>query len=270
MGVGLRIIVAAHKPYPMPDDPAYLPIQVGAYGKESIGFERDDSGDHISGKNRSYCELTGLYWAWKNLDAKTIGLVHYRRHFADNSMGVRCEIEVNGRRIGNILSSETAKKILEDSDVIVPKKRRYFIESLFGHYAHTLDGNHLIEARRIIAEKEPDLIPVVDDIYSRTWGYMFNMFIMSRELTDDYCSWLFPILGELEDKVADPGASAFEARVCGRVSEILFNVWLEKKKREGIRIHEQGVVYTESVNWVRKITAFLAAKFGGGKYKESF
>lgn len=36
-----KIIVAAHKPYTMPDDEMYLPVHVGAAGKESIGYQRD-------------------------------------------------------------------------------------------------------------------------------------------------------------------------------------------------------------------------------------
>ena len=113
------------------------------------------------------------------------------------------------------------------------------------------------------------MIPVLDQVYSRTWGYMFNMFIMPTGLVSDYCSWLFPILGELEGMLPE-AESVFEGRVCGRVSEILFNVWLENKKKTGIRIRELGVIYTESVNWSKKIKAFLAAKYQGVKYKESF
>ena len=78
----IRMIVATHKPYWMPEDPVYLPVQVGAAGRESLGFQRDDEGENISAKNPNYCELTGLYWAWKNLDADYIGLVHYRRYFS--------------------------------------------------------------------------------------------------------------------------------------------------------------------------------------------
>ncbi|UNT93535.1 DUF4422 domain-containing protein [Allobaculum sp. Allo2] len=58
-------MVAAHKPYPMPDDPLYLPVQAGAKGKDSIGFARDDQGDSISSANPYLSELTALYWAWK-------------------------------------------------------------------------------------------------------------------------------------------------------------------------------------------------------------
>ena len=66
--MNIKIIVAAHKPYFMPDDDMYLPLQVGSFEKEGIGFARDDTGDNISEKNPRFCELTGIYWAWKNLD----------------------------------------------------------------------------------------------------------------------------------------------------------------------------------------------------------
>ena len=43
------------------------PLHVGSVGsKLDLGMLRDDRGDNISEKNRHYCEITGLYWAWKN------------------------------------------------------------------------------------------------------------------------------------------------------------------------------------------------------------
>ena len=79
--MNVKIIVATHKTYPMPNDKMYFPIQVGAEGKNNLGYQADNTGDNISKKNPYFCELTGLYWAWKNLDADYIGLAHYRRHF---------------------------------------------------------------------------------------------------------------------------------------------------------------------------------------------
>lgn len=77
----IKILIAAHKQYWMPKDPVYLPLHVGAEGKPDLGYTKDNTGDNISAKNPNFCELTGLYWAWKNLDADYLGLVHYRRYF---------------------------------------------------------------------------------------------------------------------------------------------------------------------------------------------
>ena len=77
----IKIIVATHKKYDMPKDSCYLPIHVGKEEKKDIGYIGDNTGENISKKNPYYCELTGMYWAWKNLNSDYVGLVHYRRHF---------------------------------------------------------------------------------------------------------------------------------------------------------------------------------------------
>jgi len=81
MGKDIKVIVAAHKKYEMPKDKMYVPVQVGAEGKKDIGYTKDNTGDNISSKNSMYCELTGLYWAWKNLDADYIGLALIKNFF---------------------------------------------------------------------------------------------------------------------------------------------------------------------------------------------
>ena len=73
----IKVIVATHKEYKMPKDKLYLPLHVGAKGKQDLGYTKDDTKKNISEKNPFFCELTGLYWAWKNIDADYIGLVHY-------------------------------------------------------------------------------------------------------------------------------------------------------------------------------------------------
>ena len=77
MKENIKIVIATHIQCELPQNDMYLPLHVGAEGKESLGYQKDSVGDNISKKNPSFCELTGLYWAWKNLDVKYLGLVHY-------------------------------------------------------------------------------------------------------------------------------------------------------------------------------------------------
>ena len=65
----VKIIIATHKKYRMPKDKMYLPLHVGAEGKKNLGYQKDNVGDNISSKNASYCELTGLYWAFNTCKA---------------------------------------------------------------------------------------------------------------------------------------------------------------------------------------------------------
>ena len=79
----LKIFVATNKPCEVPHDGVHVPVQVGRsvsdYSLDMIG---DDTGDNISDKNRTYCEMTAQYWAWKNVkDVDYIGFCHYRRFF---------------------------------------------------------------------------------------------------------------------------------------------------------------------------------------------
>ena len=103
----------------MPSDPVYLSVHVGAAGKKDIGYTPDNTGENISTKNPNFCELTGLYWAWKNLDADYLGLVHYRRYFT------RKEVHsVEGKK-KQILTETEWTALLAQHSVIVPDKRNY-------------------------------------------------------------------------------------------------------------------------------------------------
>ena len=260
----VKIIVAAHKEYRMPEASIYVPIQVGAAGKESIGFKRDDEGDNISDKNDTYCELTGMYYAWKNLDADYIGLVHYRRYFAS------LNFTISKDPFDKIMNYVDVMLALKNADIVVPNRREYYIESLYSHYDHTLDGRHLKVAYRIIAKDYPDYIPSANRVYHRTWGYMFNMFITRKDIFHSYCEWLFDILGKMEPYFDVSNKSAFEKRLYGRVSEILFNVWLDYQMGQGMKIREVKCIHMEKINWIKKGSSFLKAKFIGKKYEESF
>ena len=99
---------------------------------------------------------------------------------------------------------------------------------------------------------------------------MFNMFIAKKPYADAYLKWLFDILFELEKRVFTGDYTSFQKRYVGRVSEILFNVWLQKQLVDGMKIREVKYLSMEEEHMLKKAYAFLMAKFFGKKYKESF
>ena len=256
----IKVIVATHKKYEMPSDKMYLPIHVGAKNKDKIGYETDDKWENISIKNPYFCELTGLYWAWKNLNAKYIGLAHYRRHFASK--------KINKKDLFNsVLTKKEADKLFDDVDIIVPQKRKYYIETLYSHYEHTMYVEPLDITGKIIEEKYPEYMKEFNKLKKRTSSHMFNMFIMKKEHLNKYCEWMFNILFELEKRIDPKQYDSFHARYLGRISELLLDIWINTNK---LNYEEIKVIDMQNVNWFKKGSAFLMAKFTGKKYGKSF
>ncbi|MEK3677333.1 DUF4422 domain-containing protein [Lactobacillus crispatus] len=215
----IEILVAAHKEFPMPKKEGYLPVLVGAVKnyKPGISYQRDDDGENISSKNPNYNELTAVYWAWKNLkDVDAIGLVHYRRLL----------FEKRPYSLDNVISIEKVNQLLQKYDVILPKKRNYYIETNYSHYIHAHHKEPLDEARKVIAEVYPNYLPAFDKVMKKRGAHMFNMFIMKRNAFESYCSFMFDVLSKLENSINISEYSVQEARVFGYISELLMDVWL--------------------------------------------
>ena len=260
----IKIIITSHKRYQIPEEKIYMPVQVGAEGKEKIeGYTPDNTGENISTKNPNYCELTGLYWAWKNLNAKYIGLVHYRRYFTESKKILKEEDE----KFKVVLTEKQIKEKLKNVDIILPKKRKYYIENLYSHYEHTMYIEPLAETQKIIKEKYPEYLEEFNKLHKRTSAHMFNMFIMKKEILNQYCEWLFDILFELEKRVDVSKFDNFHARFYGRISELLLDVWINKNN---FKYEEVKVIDMQKINWFKKGFSFLMAKFTGKKYEKSF
>ena len=260
----LLVAVAAHKRYYIPPDSCYVPLHVGkALHEDEIfpGYLGDDSGENISTENLHYCELTGLYWMWKNTSSEYLGLVHYRRHFRTS------QFSLWKSRAERIIRGDELLELLKGHSLILPRKRHYVIETVFSHYAHTHYEIHLTEMRRIIQKDVPEYLEAFDKVINRRSGHICNMFVMKRELAEAYCSWLFPLLSKLETSIDDTEYDEFQKRFIGRVGERLLDVWVEKNQ---ISYRELPVINLEPVHWWKKGTAFLAAKFLGKKYTASF
>ena len=249
----VSILVITHKMYEFPHSAIYHPLFVGGKcGQNSVRFLMDNTGKHISEKNPSFCELTGLYWAWKNqffCNSKYIGLVHYRRYFRGNGEKLKGKI---------ILSEKEILDLLKEYDCIVPKKRNYFIESIYSHYQHAHHVKDLNCTREIISELHPEYITSFDAIMQGRKIHIYNMFVMSSEKASEYCKWLFSILFELEKRIDITQYDSYQKRVFGFIAERLFNVWLVHHQ---LKFCEISVINLEGENLLKKAINLLKRKF---------
>ncbi len=249
----VKILVATHKNYKMPNDDLYLPIFVGKDIHPNVNetFQGDNTGDNMSIKNPTYNELTAIYWGWKNLNVDALGLVHYRRYLSLN----------HKKSLNSVLSTNQAKSLLGKYDIILPEKRRYFIETNKSHYLHAHHNEPFFAMERVVKYYYPEYAESFDKVMKRTWAHMFNMFIMKNEPLDEYCTWMFDILNKVEAQTDITSYSTYEKRVYGFLSELLLDVWLDRNNQYST--HEVKYVFMEHTNWLIKGGNFLKRKILG-------
>lgn len=215
------IYIATHKKFNVPNLNGYCALQVGAEGKEKYGYLRDNIGNHISGKNANYCELTGLYWIWKNIDDSYKGLVHYRRYFGRNNLS---------NKISDICSYEYLLNCLKSVDIVLPYVEYFKQNAKEEILLHCCTEEIFDKLRQIIETKYPDYIETYDSYFNENKASLFNMLFCKREIFDAYCEWLFSILFVLEKQVDLAKLNTYQQRLYGFLSERLLNVWVIKNK----------------------------------------
>lgn len=224
-----------------PQKKGYRMLQVGAAGKEKLYDWTDDSGqDHMSQKNPSWCELTGMYWMWKNCPDDIVGLVHYRRYFVNRIIWWRIDqlLPLSLR----LVSIKRARRLLQHCDVIVPHKCSFPGKTIREqweewHYIKDLDCT-----RSVIAEKYPEYLHAFDSFTGQNDMYVCNMFIMKRPEFYLLCEWLFDILFEVEKRVDISQYSVQQKRLFGYLSERLLNVWILHHQ---MKVKEMQMYYIE-------------------------
>ena len=250
----IKILIACHKPSELPKNELFLPIQVGAAkAKVDLGLQRDDDGeDNISAKNSGYCELTAIYWAWKNLDADYYGLFHYRRFysFADEKF----PISDDGRGMvrTKILSPDTfhkyglddptaMRRIIESNDLIIHENRKvYGLPTPIGVPGSTVYEHYKMHDGTIVNTNDIDrMLNVIKQLYPKVYPYIqsymqgntflgYNMFIMRKKYFCDMCDFTFSVLRKMEDYLTPelPNRSINSNRVYGYLAEILTSAYI--------------------------------------------
>ena len=249
----IKIYISAHKPATMLHSKILCPIQVGCEvaSVQYDGMEKDNTRDNISKKNGRYCELTAQYWAWKNTLTQYVGFFHYRRYL--NLSGKRFPED----RYGNIyapslgrdggrrfaekygLTDESITQYISAFDIVTAEKKKLYNTdgsplSVREHYqrAKNLNGEDILILEKIIAEKTPEYVSYMNSYLSGNEGYFCNMYILKKEIFDDYCGWLFSILEEFEIRQDMSSYGKEMLRTPGHLSERMWGIYLTKIKME--------------------------------------
>lgn len=245
----LDIFVCAHKSVNLHvKNESYKLLSVGNNSElHGDNIYRDDSGDNISNLNGFYCELTGLYWLWKNYQLKDwVGICHYRRFFDF---------------IENVPNMDE-----EDCDVMLATPLQVSAP-LYKQYSICHNSKDMDVINNLLFSKYNVPIDVINDVFfNQTYLYPCNMFIMRKEHFKEYCSFIFNILQDLlntyklntmEDIVNHvennkknylksfyPNNTVeYQSRFGGFLSERLLNLWIKCK---GLKIKTCNIIETES------------------------
>ena len=275
----LNIYVVYYKPAPLVKTDIFTPIQggrkivntpsrQGSFKEEEIAWLNDnmigdDTGDNISELNRSFAEITALYWIWKNTTSPFVGMFHYRRFLCINNNAHYPMVEFPSMRFRHLGLNHLkgfAKEFLHDLEM----EKKYILPWFATHdillsepinltkdeepltpyqqYAKEHVISDLDKALEIIKQKYPEMYDFALQTLNGNEGfYPTNMFITRREILNDYANWLFSILFPLYEEIKDEvNARDTEQKLAfAYLSERLFTVYFRyQAKYKGLRIKE--------------------------------
>lgn len=269
-----KILICCHKTCELPKDDIFLPIQVGAAISDvDLGMQRDDmiNGlpcDNISAKNKSYCELTAMYWAWKNIkklypDLEYIGLNHYRRFFNFNHFKsfredfIKNVSEIKDYKVNRV----KLQSLLNRYRFLISKSHMYKF-SMFYTYCIFYNSEDYRILKNAIKEVQPDYYSDFIQVMEKGNVYSpFNMFFMSWKDFDAYCTWLFSILTVVEKKSIFKYYTPQQMRLFGYIAEFLTQVYMRRYRKNTkeliVNVYRDDI---KNVNVVLQIIKNLRSK----------
>lgn len=240
----INIYVIFYKPYIQIPSEILTPILCKRdITNENLNILSADTGDNITDENALYSEYSVFYWVWKNnLNSKYVGFFHYRRYLSlkDNVSNQNNFSQVPDYYGWNY---DTASNLLKDYDIILPTPHCFTPWNIIEQYSFYHDMSYLEKSMEIIKNKYPDYIEDCSKALISNYGYFCNIFIMRRDIFDDFMSFIMDIFSELKPCLKPD----CQHRFFGYLGERLFNCYIEHLKRTtNLRIKIVPRIYIES------------------------
>lgn len=213
------------------DLPRYISeIQVGASltDKRICGIA-DNIGDNISAKNVNFCELTALYWVWKN-------------KLCDNQNNIEYYGLFHYRRILDISENDVLRLKENDIDAVLPFPTVYEpnIKEHHARYIKEKDWEAMLKA---LKELEPEYYKEYEHIFSQEYLYNYNIIVAKKDVLKKYCEWLFPILFRAEE-LSEPRGCERADRYIGYLGENLLTLYFIYNKEKLKIMHTGRIMLT--------------------------
>lgn len=211
----VTILVCAHKKDPYTrNEGVYKAIQVGKalHPELDLGYINDNEGENVSDKNPKWCELSALYWGWKNLkNVEYAGLCHYRRYF---------DIEI---------TEENIDKLLKNKDILVLERwlEHCNLATRFMELVSMEDFYLYLNALLRLHPEYKDA--VLDYCYNSNMFYRCTMFVAKKEIYDDFCETFFPVFFELDKTLLAHGYNRLN-RAIAYLGELSLGIYITHKK----------------------------------------
>ena len=255
----VKILVSYHDKHRIFKSDILTPIQTGAaLASECFpGMLHDDDGKNISAENPRYAELSAQYWAWKNYqklgNPDYIGFMHYRRHFifneANQFRSYHPELEqcyqlvyfhhIRKSYFKDIgLTDDNILRFVPQYDCICVKEADFSklgIQNSVEDYKNRIPGSNVKDLElffKLIETDYPQYMPFVKRLQTTPYKYLYNMFIMRRELFESYNEFLFAVLDKLDKQIDTTHYTPNYKRVLGYLGEFCLSVFINKLKSE--------------------------------------
>ena len=200
-------------------------VQVGAALTDiRLGMPTDDTGEHISEKNVNYCELTALYWLWRNRlpadndGAEYYGLFHYRR-------------------ILELTEQDLFRLGANDVDAVLPYPTLHEPDAL-EHHRRYISESDWTAMKQALAELYPEYAQALPEVFSQPYLYNYNLILAKKKVLADYCAWLFSIL-ERTEELSRPKGWERKDRYIGYLGENLLTLYFLYHQRD-LKIFHTG------------------------------
>tara|TARA_B100000989_G_scaffold295657_1_gene277171 strand:- start:22 stop:873 length:852 start_codon:yes stop_codon:yes gene_type:complete len=225
----------------------FFEIQCGkAESDINLPMQGDNLGENISIENKYWSEITGLYWAWKNIEkVKYIGLCSYRRffNFTEKSSPLVLTSAKRAKKAIQSIDYSQLDEIFHSHDILLPVPYTYAwnINSI-------IKKNYNKEDFELLEEYIKNFHPAYYDsylsvVYDRNFLAGHNMFIMKWDDFKHYCDWVFDILFAMQDKIKPKDYPIHQIRVFGYMHELLLSVYVEKRK---MRISHSQILWVNN------------------------